>query len=109
MSEEMKETIDVEEESTEESTEERRWTEEFTVVADELVDSVKRLIRETSVRRIIIKNESKRIHFEVPLALGLAGIALMPVYAALALIAALVADCTIVVERVEKEPDTADS
>ena len=56
------------------------------------------------MRRIIIKNEARRIHFEIPLALGLAGIALLPVYSALALIAALVADCTILVERVEKEP-----
>jgi CHASE3 domain sensor protein len=109
MNEEMSEKINVEEEATEEPAEERRWTEEFTVVADELVDFVKRLIHETNIRRIIIKNESRRINFEVPLLMGVAGIALLPVYAALALIAALVADCTILVERVEKEPETAES
>jgi len=109
MNEKMSEKINVEEEATAEPAEERRWTEEFTVVADELVDFVKRLIHETNIRRIIIKNESRRINFEVPLLLGVAGIALLPVYAALALIAALVADCTILVERVEKEPETAES
>lgn len=105
MNEETKETIDVEEEDVkEEGTEEKNWTEEFTVAGEELVDYVKNLIHETSVRRIVIKNEARRINFEIPLALGLAGIALLPVYSALALIAALVADCNILVERLEKEP-----
>jgi hypothetical protein len=107
MSEDMKENIDVEEVEAEESAEGKNWTEEFTVAADEVVDFVKNLIHETSVRRIIIKNEAKRIHFEVPLAIGLAGIALLPVYSALAVSAALVADCTILVERVEKEPEAS--
>jgi hypothetical protein len=106
MSEEMKETIDVEENDAEETAEEKSWTEEFTVAGEEVVEFVKNLIHETSVRRIIIKNEAKRIHFEIPLAIGLVGIALLPVYAALAVSAALVADCTILVERVEKEPET---
>ena len=52
------------------------------------------------------KNEAKRINFEFPLALGVVGIALLPVWAAVALIAALVTDCKILVERVEKEPVT---
>jgi len=108
MSEEMNENIDVEEDTvSEESAEGTNWKEEFTVAGEELVGFVKTLIHETSVRRIIIKNEPKHIHFEVPLAMGLAGIALLPVYAALALIAALVADCTIMVERFEKQPKVA--
>jgi hypothetical protein len=105
MSEDLKETIEVEETEAEEPADGKSWTEEFTVAAEDLVGFVKNLIHETSVRRIIIKNEAKRIHFEVPLALGLAGIALLPVYSALAVSAALVADCTILVERVEKEPE----
>ncbi|MEJ2749036.1 MAG: DUF4342 domain-containing protein [Anaerolineae bacterium] len=108
MSEDMYEKIDVEEEPQAESAEEegQNWTEEFTVAGEELVAKVKQLVHETSVRRIVIKNEAKRIHFEIPLALGVVGIALLPVYSAVALIAALVVDCTIVVERVEKEPVT---
>ena len=78
----------------------RTWTEEFTVAGEELVDTIRRLVREVGVRRILIKNEEKRILFEIPLALGVAGIALLPIYASVALIAALVADCTITVERV---------
>jgi len=108
MNEKMNEDIDGEEDAmASDSDEGTNWKEEFTVAGEELVGFVKNLIHETSVRRIIIKNEPRRIHFEVPLAMGLAGIALLPVYAALALIAALVADCTILVERIEKEPEAA--
>ncbi len=102
MSEDTYEKIDVEEELNE--NEGKSWTEEFTVAGSELVDAVKKLVRETTVRRIVIRNEAKRINFEFPLALGVVGIALMPVWAAIAMIAALVTDCTIVVERVEKQP-----
>jgi hypothetical protein len=79
------------------------WTEEFTVAGEELVDTVRRLAREVGVRRIVIKNEEKRILFEIPLFLGIAGIAFLPIYASVALIAALVADCTIAVERVAED------
>jgi hypothetical protein len=108
MNEEMYEKIDVEEEFQAESAEKKGkgWTEEFTVAGEDLVAKVKQLVHETSVRRIVIKNEAKRIHFEIPLALGVVGIALLPVYAAVALIAALVVDCKILVERVEKESVT---
>lgn len=105
MSEEMYEKIDVEEEMKAEN-EGKSWTEEVTVAGSELMDMVKKLVHETAVRRIIIKNEAKRINFEFPLALGVAGIALLPVWAAVAMIAALVTDCKIVVERVEKQTAT---
>ncbi|MFQ5400292.1 MAG: DUF4342 domain-containing protein [Anaerolineae bacterium] len=105
MSKESNEEIPVEEEAAGETAEEKGWTEEFTVAADELVAFVKKLAHETSVRRIVIKNERRRIHFEIPLALGVAGIALLPAYSALALIAALVADCSILVERVEEKTE----
>lgn len=90
----------------EEETTERRWTDEFVVAGEELWDTVKQLVHETNVRRIVIKNEARSVHLQVPLALGVAGIALLPVYSAVALIAALVTDCKILVERVEKAPET---
>ena len=104
--EQMEDTInieedDLEEESGEETETRADWTEEFVVAGEELVETVKELIHEANVRRIIVKNKEKRILLEIPLVLGVAGIALFHVYSALALIAALVADCTITVERVE--------
>jgi hypothetical protein len=78
----------------------KTWAEEFTVVGEELVDTVRKLLHDVRVRRIVVKNEQKRVLFEIPMVLGVAGIAFLPVYASLALIAAIVADCTISVERV---------
>ena len=106
MSEEYEEKIDVEEEAAAEGEQGQSWTEEFVVAGEELVNTIKQLVQEAGVRRIVIKNETQRIYLEIPLVLGLAGIALLPVYSAVALIAALVADCTITVERVEKAPES---
>lgn len=83
---------------------EKRWTEEFMVAGSELLNTVKQLVHEANVRRIVIKNNDKRIMFELPLVLGVAGVALLPWYAAVGLIAALVTDCSISVERVERQP-----
>ena len=73
---------------------------------------VKGLVHETAVRRVVIKNEERNIHLSVPLALGVPGIAMgimmAPFWAALALVATLMVDCTITVERVaEKEAAAA--
>ena len=106
------EEILVEEVVIEEPDEDKKdWGEEFVVAGEELVDTVKGLIKEAAIRRIVVKNEKYNLHLEVPLVLGVAGIALVPFYAGLGLIAALVTDCTILVERkepvVEKEPEPA--
>jgi len=104
------EEIPIEDEGTDESTEDKKdWGEEFVVAGEELVETVKGLVKEATIRRIVVKNEKYNVHLEVPLVLGVAGIALVPFYAGLALIAALVTDCTILVDRkepvVEKEPE----
>lgn len=92
--------IEENEVKSEEQSQGKSWTEEFTVAGEELVDTVRKLVREVGVRRIVVKNEQKRVLFEIPMVLGVAGIAFLPVYASLALIAAIVTDCTITVERV---------
>ena len=76
-------------------------TTEFTINGDEVVAKVKELVHEGNVRRIIIKNEEGRTMLEVPLAIGVIGVAFMPVLAAIGAAAALATRCTIVVERDE--------
>ena len=78
-------------------------TEEFKVKGEELVEAVKRLASEAGVRRMVIMSKSGKVLLEIPLVLGLAGVLLLPTYAALALVAALVTECSIVVERSEKK------
>ena len=101
--EEIKIEEDVEEANGEE--EEKISTEELVVKGEEVVEAVKKLIHEAGVRRIVINYKDGRTILEIPLVLGLAGIALLPMWSALALIAALVTECSILVERVEKEPE----
>lgn len=90
------------------------WTEEFVAAGEDLVNMVKKLMHETAVRRVVVKNEARNIHLSLPLAVGLPGIALgilwAPFIAAVAVVGALMIDCTITVERVadkEAEPTLA--
>jgi len=77
-----------------------RW-EEFRVSGAQLVEKVKELIHEGNVRRIQIRHEG-RVVLEIPLTVAAVGVLVAPVLAALGAFAALAAECTIVVERVEK-------
>ena len=81
--------------------EEKTFTEEIKTTGEQLVAEVKELVREGNVRRLIVKNEEGKTLIEIPLTLGVVGALLLPVAAALGAIAALVTDCTIVVERIE--------
>jgi Flp pilus assembly pilin Flp len=73
--------------------------EEFRITGDELQAKVKELIHEGNIRRIIIRNEAGTTLVEISLTVGLVGVALVPVWAAVGAIAALATDCSIVVER----------
>lgn len=82
--------------------EEKVRTEEFVVSGEGLLAKVKELVHEGNVRRITVKNEEGKDLIEIPLTVGVVGAVLLPVLAAVGAIAALVADCTITVERVEE-------
>jgi len=79
--------------------------EEFKVDGTELLKKVREIIKEGNARRIIIKHEGKTM-LEVPLTIGVAGVAaltiLAPVLVAIGAIAGLVTQCTLIVEKVEK-------
>lgn len=74
-------------------------TEEVKVNGEKLLEKIKELIHEGNIRRIIIKNEDGKTLIEIPLTLGVIGAILLPVWAAIGAIAALVTKCSIVVER----------
>lgn len=76
-------------------------TEEFKVSGEDLLRQVKNLINEGNVRRITVKNKEGKTIVELPLTIGVVGAALAPLLAAVGAIAALVTECTIVVERTE--------
>jgi len=80
-------------------------SEKFTMSGDEVVHKVKQLIHEGNIRRVRVIHEGKTV-LEVPLSIGAPaaaiGIMAAPVLAALGAFAALVTECTIEVEKVEK-------
>ena len=82
--------------------------EEFEVTGEKLVATVKELVHQGNVRRIVIRNAKGVALLEIPLVLGIAGAVLVPVWAAVGALAALVAKLTIVVERVQDAPPPAD-
>jgi len=91
-----------EETKDEKKKKEKSKSEEFKINGSEVVDKIKELIHEGNIRRIILKNEEGKTLIEIPLTLGLVGAALLPIWAAVGAIAALVAKMTIVVEKVDE-------
>lgn len=77
-------------------------TEEYHVRGENLLRKVKEIVHEGNVRRISIKTEEGKSLIEIPLTIGVVGALLAPVWAAVGAVAALVADCTISVERREE-------
>jgi hypothetical protein len=67
---------------------------------DEVVARVRQLIHEGNVRRIIIKHGEHTI-VEIPVTVGVAAAVFAPMLAAVGALAALLADCTIEVERAD--------
>jgi hypothetical protein len=74
-------------------------TEEFRVTGDMLVAKIRELLHEGNVRRIVLRNDDGQVIAEFPMTIGVVGVLLLPVWAAIGAIAALAADLTIVVER----------
>jgi uncharacterized membrane protein YvbJ len=75
--------------------------EEYSVSGSNLVDRVGELLHEGNVTRIIVKDEKGKTLLEIPATVGVIGVVLAPWLAALGVIAALVTNCKIVVERRE--------
>ena len=79
--------------------------EQHKVTGETLLQTVKRIIREGNVRRIILKDENDQTIVEIPLTVGVVGALVAPAAAALGAIAALVANLTIEVEKTEQKTD----
>jgi len=82
------------------TTENSRY-EEFRVDGESLIAKLKEILHEGNVRRIIIKDEKGTTYIEIPLTIGVVGVLLIPVWAAVGALAALAANFTIGVERSE--------
>lgn len=75
--------------------------EEYSVSSEELVKTIKKVIHEGNVTRIVVKSEKGETLLEIPATVGVVGAILAPWMAALGVIAAIVTNCKIIVERRE--------
>jgi hypothetical protein len=82
--------------------------ESFKVNLEELGDRLTKLVHEGNVRRVIVKRDAETIA-EFPLTVGVVGAVLAPPLAAIGAIVALVANCTIEVERAEAAEHSEDN
>lgn len=81
-------------------------TEKFTISGSEVVEKIKKLIHEGNIRRVRVIQGGRTV-LEIPLSVGAPAAAITiltaPLLAALGAFAALVTECTIEVEKVEKK------
>ena len=87
---------------------ENRTREEFKVRGEDLLAKVKELIHAGNVRKIIIMDKTGKELITIPVTAGVVIAVLAPVLAAVGAIAALVTECTIIVER-DSDPIDLDS
>ncbi|MBA2395456.1 MAG: DUF4342 domain-containing protein [Ktedonobacteraceae bacterium] len=82
--------------------------EEFQVMGDQLVATMKNLFHEGNVRRITIKHDEQTV-LEIPLTIGVVGTLIAPWLAALGAMGALLTHCTVEVIRTDSpgEPPVA--
>jgi hypothetical protein len=78
---------------------EKTWWESIKVEGSQLLDHVKKILHEGNVRRIVIK-QGKRTVAEFPLTIGVVGTMFAPILAAVGVLAAMLTECTLEVERV---------
>lgn len=80
-------------------------SEKFTISGDKLVEKVKQLIHEGNIRRVRVIHKGNTI-LEIPLTIGATAAAAVtlaaPLLAALGAFPALVTECIIEVEKIEK-------
>lgn len=85
-------------------------TEEFKVSGNDIIKKIKELVNEGNIRKITIRDKEGKSIAEFPLTVGVVGTVIVPILAAIGTIVALVAECTISVEKEEHaKPGTSES
>jgi hypothetical protein len=77
---------------------ERTWWEKVEGTTDQRLGKLKTMIDEGNVRRVVVKQGGRTVA-EFPLTAGVIGVVLAPVVAAIGALTALLAECTIEVEK----------
>jgi hypothetical protein len=95
-------------EQEQETTAERKWTEEISMAGESVLGFIQMLYRKSNVRRITVRNAEGRVLLDIPVLVG--AVAFYPpllLYSALAFGAAIFANCSVRIERAEEVSEKA--
>ncbi|XZF14606.1 DUF4342 domain-containing protein [Chitinophagaceae bacterium MMS25-I14] len=73
--------------------------ESFKISGENLLKKIKELIEEGNIRKITIHDKEGKELMSFPLTIGVVGVVLAPVLAAVGAAAAIIGECTVTVER----------
>jgi hypothetical protein len=77
---------------------EQTWREKIEGTTEQILAQIKRLLDEGNIRRVVVK-QNGRVIAEFPLTVGVVGTVIAPVAAAIGALTAMLADCSIEVEK----------
>ena len=81
------------------------YKETFNISGENLLKKVKELLNETNVTKITIADKNEKEIISFPVSIGIVGLLLAPIFAAVGAIAAIVAECKIIVERKDENKE----
>lgn len=84
---------------------ERTLWEKLEGTTEQVVNQLKKLVEEGNIRRVVVRQRGRTIA-EFPLTAGVIGAVIAPVAAAIGVLSALVAECSIEVEKTAPEPES---
>ena len=84
---------------------ERTFWQKVEGTTETILAQLRKLVEEGNIRRIVVKQRGRTIA-EFPLTAGVIGAVIAPVAAAIGALSALIADCTIEVEKTVTEPES---
>jgi hypothetical protein len=83
------------------------WWQKIEARSNELLEQLKSILHEGNVRRVVVKQHDRTVA-EFPLSVGLVGAVAAPILAAVGAVVALLADCSLEVERTGEPPASSD-
>ena len=84
---------------------ERTFWQKLEGTTETILAQLRKLVEEGNIRRVVVKQRGRMIA-EFPLTAGVIGAVIAPVAAAIGALSALIADCTIEVEKTVTEPES---
>ena len=83
---------------------ERTFWQKLEGTTEQVLAQLRKLVDEGNIRRIVVKQRGRTVA-EFPLTAGVIGAVIAPVAAAIGALTALIADCSIEVEKTLSEPE----